>query len=159
MIPCELCKIFQSTFFTELLWAMTSAKTPMQLFIGVLWKAALKNYWDFTVKYCKIKWSPFWSIVVLHPDTDSTAAVYLLTYYWIMYQNDQTLFKNLAAFAARVLKCVWPFWGIMHERVKVLAFLEEQFFFRLSVNSSFWNSRSSHQRCTAKKVSQACSFI
>ena len=29
-------------------------------------------------------------------------------------QNCQTHFKNLAAFAARFLKCVLPFWDIMH---------------------------------------------
>ena len=34
-----------------------------------------------------------------------------------MSQNGQTHFKNLAAFAARFLKCVQPFWDIMHERV------------------------------------------
>ena len=32
--------------------------------------------------------------------------------------NGQTHFKNAAANAARFLKCVWPFWDIMHERVK-----------------------------------------
>ena len=35
-----------------------------------------------------------------------------------MSQNGQIHFKNLAAFNARFLKCVWPFWDIMHERVK-----------------------------------------
>ena len=35
-----------------------------------------------------------------------------------MSQNGQTHFKNLAAVAARFLKCVWPFWDIMQERVK-----------------------------------------
>ena len=35
-----------------------------------------------------------------------------------MSQNGQTHFKNLAANAARFLKCVWPFRDIMHERVK-----------------------------------------
>ena len=35
-----------------------------------------------------------------------------------MPQNVQTHFKNLAANAARFLKCVRPFWDIMHERVK-----------------------------------------
>ena len=34
-----------------------------------------------------------------------------------MSQNGQTHFKNLAAFVARFLKCVWPFWDIKHERV------------------------------------------
>ena len=37
-----------------------------------------------------------------------------------MYQNGQTHFKNLAAFAARFLKCVWPFWDVMYWRVKFL---------------------------------------
>ena len=32
-----------------------------------------------------------------------------------MSQNGQTHFKNLSAFAARFLKCVWPFWDIMGE--------------------------------------------
>ena len=36
-----------------------------------------------------------------------------------MSQNGQTHFKNLAAFAARFLKCVWPFWDIMHWRVTI----------------------------------------
>ena len=35
-----------------------------------------------------------------------------------MYQNEQTHFKNLAAFAARFLKCVRPFWDIIHQSVK-----------------------------------------
>ena len=36
----------------------------------------------------------------------------------MMSQNGHTHFKNLAAFAARFLKCVWPFWDIMHQMVK-----------------------------------------
>ena len=35
-----------------------------------------------------------------------------------MSQNGHTHFKNLAANAVRFLKYVWPFWKIMHERVK-----------------------------------------
>ena len=35
-----------------------------------------------------------------------------------MSQNGQTHFKNLAANAARILKCVCPVWDIMHYRVK-----------------------------------------
>ena len=31
-----------------------------------------------------------------------------------MSQDGQTHFKNLAGNAARLLKCVWPFWDIMH---------------------------------------------
>ena len=38
-----------------------------------------------------------------------------------MSQNGQTHFKNLAAFAARFLKRVWPFWNIIHQRVKSVA--------------------------------------
>ena len=34
-----------------------------------------------------------------------------------MSQNGQTHFKNLAANAAIFLKCIWPFWDIMHWRV------------------------------------------
>ena len=37
-----------------------------------------------------------------------------LTLYFIMSQNGQTHFKNLAAFAARFLKCAWPLWDITH---------------------------------------------
>ena len=37
-----------------------------------------------------------------------------LTLKCIMSQNGQTHFKNLAAFTARLLKCVRPFWDIMH---------------------------------------------
>ena len=36
----------------------------------------------------------------------------------ITYQNGQAHFKNLAADAARFLKCVWPFWNIIYWRVK-----------------------------------------
>ena len=32
--------------------------------------------------------------------------------------NGETHFKNLAVFAGRFLKCVWPFWGIIHWKVK-----------------------------------------
>ena len=32
----------------------------------------------------------------------------------MMFQNGQTQFQNLAANAARSLKCVLPFWDIMH---------------------------------------------
>ena len=35
-----------------------------------------------------------------------------------MSQNGQKYFKNLAALAARFLKCVWPFWDIMRWSVK-----------------------------------------
>ena len=35
-----------------------------------------------------------------------------------MSQNGQTHFKNHAVNVARFLKCVWPFWDIMHQRVK-----------------------------------------
>ena len=56
-----------------------------------------------------------------------------------MSQNGQTHFKNLAAFVARFLKCVWPFWDIMHERVKKLFKREKSIlsFIRLSPNSTF----------------------
>ena len=30
------------------------------------------------------------------------------------FKNRQAHFKNIAAFAARFLKCVWPFWDIKH---------------------------------------------
>ena len=36
-----------------------------------------------------------------------------------MSQIGQTHFKNLAALSARFLKGVWPFWDIMHYRVKM----------------------------------------
>ena len=36
--------------------------------------------------------------------------------------NSETHLKNLAAFAARFLKRVWPFWNIMHQRVKAAEF-------------------------------------
>ena len=41
-----------------------------------------------------------------------------------MPQNGQTQSKNLAANAASFLKCVWPFWNIMHERVKKIRLFE-----------------------------------
>ena len=34
------------------------------------------------------------------------------TLYLAMSQNGQTNFKNLEAFAARFLKCAWPFYDI-----------------------------------------------
>ena len=37
---------------------------------------------------------------------------------YTMSQNEQTHFKSLAANAARMLKCVWPFWDIVHWSVK-----------------------------------------
>ena len=37
-----------------------------------------------------------------------------LTVQWILSQNGQTYFKNLAALPARFLKCVSPFWDIMY---------------------------------------------
>ena len=43
-----------------------------------------------------------------------------------MFQNGQTHLKNLPAFAARFLKCVCPFWGIIHERVNNLFVVDEQ---------------------------------
>ena len=33
---------------------------------------------------------------------------------YVTSQNGQTHFKNLKANAARFLKCVWPFWDVMH---------------------------------------------
>ena len=39
---------------------------------------------------------------------------------WIMFENGQTRYKNLAANTARFLKCVWPFWDIMHSKVETL---------------------------------------
>ena len=50
-----------------------------------------------------------------------------------MSQNGQAQFKNLAAFAARFLKCVWPFWEIMHQRVKAWEFPSFHPLFRLCV--------------------------
>ena len=35
-----------------------------------------------------------------------------------MFQNGQTHFKNLAAFALRFVKCVWSIWDIMYYSVK-----------------------------------------
>ena len=42
-----------------------------------------------------------------------------LTLYFAMSQNGQTNFKNLTAFAARFLKCVWPFYDIAKQRVNI----------------------------------------
>ena len=42
-----------------------------------------------------------------------------------MSQNDQTHYKNLVAFAARLLKSVWPFWDIMYERVNSQTILKK----------------------------------
>ena len=41
------------------------------------------------------------------------SSVIILTLYCTMSQNGQIRFKNLAAFAARFLKCVWPFQDVM----------------------------------------------
>ena len=35
-----------------------------------------------------------------------------------MSQNGQTHFKDFVANPARFLKCVWPFWDIVHYKVK-----------------------------------------
>ena len=35
-----------------------------------------------------------------------------------MPQNGQTYFNNLAKNIASFLKCVWPYWEIMHQSVK-----------------------------------------
>ena len=45
----------------------------------------------------------------------------------IMSQNGQMHFKNLAAFAARFLKCVCPSWDIMYQRVNFKLFLGQHF--------------------------------
>ena len=58
----------------------------------------LRNYIQWTSKQ---RWS-------------CSSIIDILTLYCIMFQSGQTYFKNLAAFAARFLKCVWPFWDIMH---------------------------------------------
>ena len=44
-----------------------------------------------------------------------------------MSQNGQTHFKNFAGFAARSLKCAWPFWDIIHWRVKRERFIDAKF--------------------------------
>ena len=36
-----------------------------------------------------------------------------------MSQNAQTHFKNFAAIAAGILKCVWPYWDIMQQSVNL----------------------------------------
>ena len=46
-----------------------------------------------------------------------------------MSQNGQTHFKNLAANAAIFLKCVWPFWDIMHYGLKFLKYFQKLAFF------------------------------
>ena len=53
-----------------------------------------------------------------------------------MFQNGQTHFKNLAVFAARLLKCVWTFWGICIKRL--ILFAEQPF------------ANVLHNRCTKK---------
>ena len=46
--------------------------------------------------------------------------------------SKKTHFKNLPAFAARFLKCIWPFWVIMHKGLSILQTLsistEDNFF-------------------------------
>ena len=44
-------------------------------------------------------------------------------------QNGQTHFKNLAAFSARFLKCVWPFYDIAKQKVKKWPALRFEFEF------------------------------
>ena len=62
-----------------------------------------------------------------------------------MSQNGQTHFKNLAEFAARLLKYVWPFWDIMHWWVKSgpgqsvgckVSFDFQCFFYRKNMNEN-----------------------
>ena len=46
-----------------------------------------------------------------------------ITFEYIISQNGQTLFKNLAAFAARFLKSVLLFWNIMHLGLRLTCFM------------------------------------
>ena len=57
------------------------------------------------------------ALVTAKPDKNNSIKELLLTdsdeINHLMH-NGQTHFKNFVAFAARFLKCVWPFWEIMH---------------------------------------------
>ena len=43
--------------------------------------------------------------------------------------------KNIVAFAARFLKCAWPFWDIMHQSVQTLKICERERLFFDTENS------------------------
>ena len=58
-----------------------------------------------------------------------------------MSQNGQTHFKNLAANAARFLKCVWPCWDIMYQRVKVYTWIHASVFKILGENYYLGSTR------------------
>ena len=50
----------------------------------------------------------------LNYEKEETTTAWLFTLQRITTQNGQTDFKNLPAFATRILKCIWPFWDVMH---------------------------------------------
>ena len=55
-----------------------------------------------------------------------------------MSQNGQTHVKNVAA-ASRSLKCVWPFWDIIHERVNKKMGLKSEWVIHSMLQNSFFN--------------------
>ena len=55
-------------------------------------------------------------------------------------QNDHTHFKNQAAFAAKYVKCVWPFWDVMHWRVKINIFPAGNYMLKV-------NNKNTRTRC------------
>ena len=42
----------------------------------------------------------------------------LSTLSFVTSQNGQVHFENVAAFAARFLKCIWPFWDVVQKKIK-----------------------------------------
>ena len=70
-----------------------------------------------------------------------------------MPENGQTHFNNLAAFAARFLKCVWLFWNIICQRVKIYSAE------KIWVNESlFWREPLYHKISWRKWVFLAISI-
>ena len=71
--------------------------TCFQVFYGVIVE---KNIWEFPTKL-KMFLSDSFFVIVLEASNFSKGST-------------SVIFPDILAFAARFLKCVWPFWDIMH---------------------------------------------
>ena len=62
-----------------------------------------------------------------------------VTLYFAMSQNGPIHFKNLAANAARFLKCVWPFYNIAKYRVNIMTIAPTMFMQFLVISGQISN--------------------
>ena len=73
--------------------------------------------------YARSFWKTLFQVAIdKHPIksySENLRSTLELTLYFGTSSIDQTHFKNLAAFAARFLKCIWPFYDVAKQRVKV----------------------------------------